>query len=780
MIRTLQPSGDLGTIAVAVACVLAALGVALLGVELLRAPRARAPAARVAVSGALAALGLLAAVLRPVAVVSKGSLVGPKVVLLADASRSIDLPAIDGLDETRRQSLERALTALDRRSGELRLSLYSFGIGPASPVHDPQAPGPVGQDGAPVGHDGGDPAALAGAGAPLSRPGGKVAFRVRPVLGSDLGAALESIARAADERPAAIVVLSDGRLDRPGEIATGESTRAALGQLAVPVHTVALAESAPRDASIRKVLAAGVAVAHQPFSLRIEIGCDGGLSCGDIPVVARELRDQGPPATLAEGVAHVVAGKAEVELTMTVERAGARILEISIQPPEGDEIPENNRRFVSVDVKRDRVRVLHVAGRPTYDVRALRMWLKSDASVDVVAFFILRTHDSDVKASADELALIPFPVDELFTEQLPTFDAVVLQDFNAAPYGLTKHLPDLARYVNDGGGLIMVGGKDSFVGGNYADTPLAKVLPVELDDSRHASAVDLAWFAPHLTDVGRSAPVLAPLRALLGDELPDMPGTNVVGDARPGTTVLMTHPVRRTRGGNPMPVLALGEQGSGRTMALSIDGSHRLLFSNFAARDAGRAHGAFWDAMLGWLMRDPRFEPAVVDVKGGCIAGEEATLILRPLAGQKGEATLKVVRLGSADVVRERKTTLDGSGKPVEILAGALDAGGYSAVVEVGAGAGKGPRTRRDFACEKGGDEWADSRPDNARLEAIAAATGGKYVRPSEAGSLPLPPATQVAAERQVAPLLPAWAWAIGAAMLLGAHWIVRRLGGLV
>src|SRR6185437_5887983 len=194
------------------------------------------------------------------------------------------------------------------------------------------------------------------AGAPLSvGPAGKPAFRVKPVLGSDLGAALESIARAADERPAAIVVLSDGRLDRPGEIAPADATRAALEQLSVPVHTVALADAAPRDASIRKVLAAGAAVAHQPFSLRIEIGCDGGLACGDIPVTARELRDQGPPVTLAEGVAHVASGKATVELSMIIERAGARILEISIKPPEGDVIPENDRRFVSVDVTRDRV-----------------------------------------------------------------------------------------------------------------------------------------------------------------------------------------------------------------------------------------------------------------------------------------------------------------------------------------------------------------------------------------------------------------------------------------
>jgi uncharacterized membrane protein len=423
--------------------------------------------------------------------------------------------------------------------------------------------------------------------------------------------------------------------------------------------------------------------------------------------------------------------------------------------------------------------VLHVAGRPTYDVRALRMWIKSDASVDLVAFFILRTPESNVQAVSDDLALIPFPVDELFTEQLSSFDAVVLQDFNAGPYGLTKHLKGLARYVEHGGGLIMVGGKDSFVGGNYANTPLAAVLPVELDGGREAAAADIAWFTPKLTEAGRTAPVLAPLRALIGEDLPDMPGANILGDPRPGATVLITHPTHRTRSGQPMPVLTLGEAGSGRTMALGIDGSHRLLFSNFAAKDAGRAHGAFWDAMLGWLMRDPRFEPAVIDVKGGCIAGIDATLVLRPLAGQRGKASLRITRLGGSEPLRAREATLDGTGKAVEIPVGTLEAGGYSAEVEIVNGPGHGPTTRRDFACEKGGDEWADSRPDNARLEAIAAATGGKFVTAADAGSLPLPAAMQVASERQVAPLLPAWAWAISAAVLLGAHWIVRRLGGL-
>jgi hypothetical protein len=213
-----------------------------------------------------------------------------------------------------------------------------------------------------------------------------------------------------------------------------------------------------------------------------------------------------------------------------------------------------------------------------------------------------------------------------------------------------------------------------------------------------------------------------------------------------------------------------------------MDGSHRLLFSAFASSSAGRAHGAFWDALLGWLMRDPRFEPAVIGPRDACIAGEETTLVLRPLAGQRGEATVTVKRLGGGEVVRTLRAELPGTGEPVELAAGKLDPGGYAATVEISVSGGdgaKGHGTRRDFACERGGDEWADPRPDIARLREISAATGGVAVLASEAGSLPLPAATQVATERRVAPLMPPWLWTLVAAIALGTHWIVRRRSGL-
>ena len=609
------------------------------------------------------------------------------------------------------------------------------------------------------------------------------------MLESDLGAALwRRLARSADERPQAIVVLSDGRLDRPAEIGTSP-TRPRPRSAASTSRSTRSRSRKPSPARREHPIGsttAGAAVAHQPLSLRVEVGCEH-LDCADVPIVARELREQGKPVVLAQGTAHVVNGSATIELTLTIDRAGARILEVEIEPPPGDTIPENNRRFIALDVTRDRVRLLHVAGPVrTYDIvsRALRMWAEERrASVDVVAFFILRAPNSDVHVPQSrqdkEMALIPFPARELFTEHLPSFDAVILQDMDiGSRYQVDSYVPNLARYVEQGGGLIVVGGAESFVAGHYAGTAIARALPVDLDP--HDPPSDLAFFTPRFTPAGRFAPVLAPLRALIGEEFPEMPGANIVGDARSDATVLHEDPWRPHQERRAdAPAHARRARQWAAPSRSSVDGSHRLLFSAFAASAAGRAHGAFWDAMLGWLMRDPRFEPAAVDVKGGCIAGEPSTLVLRPLPDQKGHAVVKILRLGTGEVDKTLEADLNGDGAPIELAAGSLEPGGYSAAVEIGAAGAKGPTTKRDFACETGGDEWADSRPDTARLKAIARATGGTYALASDASSIPMPAAKEIAAERKVSALLPAWAWAAFAAFLLGAHWIVRRSSGL-
>lgn len=738
----LAVNGDLPAWAVVLALALVAVSLGVLVVYELR-KRERGGLAIVA-TGVLAVLALLAAVVRPVRIAARESVIGAKVVVLADASRSMALPQSG---KTRRDVEARAVEDLAKKSKDARLLVLGFG------------------DGAPF---------------PLAGKEGESARADLPR--SDLTTALRALVTSAEEHPQAIVVVSDGRLDDPGEETSKEALQALGRELKVSVHTVATTRDAPADASVRRVSAAGAAVAHVPLPLRVEVGCSGGLSCDELTVTARELREDGPPALLASGLSHLKDGKGAVDLSITLERAGARIIEVAVTPPSGDTVPENDRRLITFNVARERIRVLHVAGRPTNDVRALRQWLKSDASVDVVAFFILRTQADNPNARQEDLSLIPFPVDELFTEHLPSFDAVVLQDFDAQPYGLEKHLPALSRYVKAGGGLIMVGGQNSFVAGGYADTPLADVLPVTLDGSPGATAADVANLVPAWTDDGRAAPLLAPLRDLVGEELPLMPGANVVGDVRPGGIALWTHPTRKTKTDKPMPILAIGDQGDGRSIALAIDGGWLLEFSQLGARSSGRGYGALWDGLLGWLMRDARFEAGQLELTGPCVANEKSKLRIRlPSSAADKDSAIEIRRLdppgqaGNAPkVVVDVPKKSAGSGA-IEVTLPPLPAGGYTARLKLGAG----PTTRRDFACEAGGDEWADSRPDVDRLRAIATATGGSFHYATDELALPLPKPTVVSAERHVSALAPPWAWTLISAVLLGIHWFTRRRSGL-
>jgi hypothetical protein len=119
---------------------------------------------------------------------------------------------------------------------------------------------------------------------------------------------------------------------------------------------------------------------------------------------------------------------------------------------------------------------------------------------------------------------------------------------------------------------------------------------------------------------------------------------------------------------------------------------------------------------------------------------------------------------------------MEGDVETATVPLGALSEGGYSATVRIGSA----PPARFDFACERGGAAFADSRPDPALLERISKETGGISLHAEDAASLKAPPPTHVESQRLVAALLPAWSWALLAAGSIGAHWYLRRRAGLV
>lgn len=699
--------------------------------------RARRAPWWVPVSGLVSALLIAGAVLRPTFVTTRGADLFPKVVVLMDRSWRLQL---DVGGRTREAVSQAALLDLRKRLKQARVEVLGFGEGPAAPLLD-------------------------GASSP------------HPTT-SDLTSALRSLYEAPGERPKSLVVISDGRLTSPGENAVPADLRALGERLGAPINTIRVAETAPPDASIRRAATAGAAVAHQKLALELTIGCSGGLSCDELPITVEELLHGEPPALLTQGSAKVRDGLATVELPFTLDRAGRRLVRVKLGAPDGDKVPENNTRILTFDVTRERVRVLHVAGRPTYDVRALRMWLKADESIDLITFFILRTNNDSTQVSDDsELSLIPFPVDELFTRHLPSFDAVILQDINAVEYKLESHLPALSRYVRAGGGLIMVGGPAAFMGGGYAGGPLAEVLPVTLPEQ--GAPFDTEPFEARITEAGRAAPTLRGVRELLGDRLPMMQGSNTLGAPRPGSIVLWEHPERRA-GDGAMPVLALGESGDGRSIALGVDGTHLLQWSEQGEQSAGRAYGALWEGLVGWLMRDPRYESTRLELSHECRANAPVELDITRLPGAAVDLKVSLERLGEETAqgasLPSKQLRMEGSVETVRVPLGLLEEGGYTATVQLGSA----PPTRLDFACERGGAAFGDSRPDPALLERIAAQTGGVSLSASDAGKLQAPAATRVASQRASSPVFPAWLWALLAAASVGGHWYARRRAGLL
>ena len=278
------------------------------------------------------------------------------------------------------------------------------------------------------------------------------------------------------------------------------------------------------------------------------------------------------------------ADDAQVTFRFVPERIGKEIYAVKATTVEGEAITRNNERWFVVNVIRDRIRVLQVVGRPSWDVRFLRQFLTGNPNVDLISFFILRTADDLRRTSNQELSLIPFPTNELFEEQLGSFDAVVFQNFDYGPYDMARYLPEVRDYVEGGGGLLMLGGDLSFGAGGYAGTAVADVLPVRLPPTAApAQNIDPAPFRPVLSEAGARHPIT---RLAFGGEandalwraLPELPGTNIVLGPTEGATVLAEHPTRRGQDGEAMPVLAIREVGEGRSMALTVDSSWKWSF----------------------------------------------------------------------------------------------------------------------------------------------------------------------------------------------------------
>jgi uncharacterized membrane protein len=593
-----------------------------------------------------------------------------------------------------------------------------------------------------------------------------------------LGAATGAAANATGGRPlAGIFVASDGADN--SELGSGLPPAAAqeLRKLNAPLFALPVGGLAAKDLAIEKVAVDDFAFVRNQVTVDVTVTARG-FPATDVPIV---LTREGQPVAQKTVRLEGDPARAEVKLSFVPDRTGKFAFTVRAPVYEGEAVAQNNQKSFVLKVIRDRVRVLLVVGRPSWDVRFLRQLLKRDPNVDLISFFILRTPGDDTHSSQDELSLIPFPTQEIFQEQLKTFDLVIFQNFNHRPYRMSQYLDGIADYVRDGGAFAMIGGDQSFSAGDYAGTAIEDILPVSLQPPG-PTAIDETPAKLILTDAGLRHPVteLSPTAAAAWARLPELPGLNTTGPLKPGSQTLLQSNQGR-------PVLVVGEAGRGRVMALLTDSSWYWSFVAAGAQQGPRAYETFWHSAIRWLVRDPALTPmSVASERPSFEPGSEPPALdvqvrgndYQPVAGAK----LSVVITSADDATPHPEgAAIAGPDGNARVILPPLAAGAYKATVTARRPDGSTVGQAEDaFVVAPSTRELVEAAPRPDILQALAEATHGRVVDPGDALS-DLPwrdPALVEVGQRTSKPLWDTWKVLLALCVVVGTEWTLRRRWG--
>ncbi len=588
---------------------------------------------------------------------------------------------------------------------------------------------------------------------------------------------------ASGRKLSGIVVVSDGADNV--ELADGLSPklRTMLKELQVPVSAIAIGSAGLKDLGIEKIAVDDFAFVRNTIDVTATVRVHG-FGNSEIPVA---LKREGRVIS-SKTVKTTGDGTYPVTFSFAPDQTGQFVFTVEAPVFADEAVATNNSRSFVLKVIRDRVRVLMVVGKPSWDVRFLRGLLKQDPNVDLISFFILRTAGDDPHVMADdELSLIPFPVREIFVEQLRTFDLVILQNFAYEPdrsYSMGMYLRNVRDYIKDGGAFVMIGGDNSFGEGRYERTELQEALPVEPT----GQPVTVDPFKARLTPEGKRHPVTAV--ASSGDaiekawsEVAEVDGIQQTR-ARPGAQVLLEHPFL-SEGGKNLPLVTLGEFGRGRVMAITADTTWNWSFGSAAQGGNGRAYDHFWNNAIRWLVRDPDLTPVKVAAeKAGVEPGEPIAAVVSareadygPAAG--AELVLELVQADEGRMVARQKAIAgpDGTAR-IELLP--PKAGPYKLIAKASRGSKELGQGEDAVAVRAAGPELADAAPRPELLRALAEATGGQlYQAPDRLPEVPLiDPETVEVGRRKDLPIWDRW-WSLAILVgAIGAEWALRRRWG--
>ena len=557
--------------------------------------------------------------------------------------------------------------------------------------------------------------------------------------GTEMMSALnEALAQEPRGRVAGVVAISDGVV-HDMDLAP---------ELPAPFHLLHTGRETDWDRRLSVRNAPAFAILGEPVTLTLRVEDSGAAPAGVSRAPLEISIDGGAPQEFM-----VPLGR-DIELPVTLPHGGRNVIQFSVPFEDGELTDRNNAALVQINGVRDRLRVLLVSGEPHQGARTWRNLLKSDASVDLVHFTILRPPEKQDGVPVAELSLIAFPTRELFMEKIEDFDLIIFDRYQRRGILPSLYLDNVREYIRNGGAVLVAAGPDYASADSIYRGPLSEILP-----GGPTARVIEQRFAPTVSDVGARHPVTA--------GLPDAGNwgawlRQVEVTPNEGAQVLMT-------GAEDAPLLILNRAEDGRVALLASD--HAWLWAR--GYDGGGPQLEMLRRLAHWMMAEPELEEEALWAEA---TGQRMRIVRRSLEADVGD--VQITTPGGETVTLPLEEVSPGRFEAVfegaEIGLYRLANGEEEAVI------GLGPAAPREFeetlanavALEPmldatNGGAWAlaDGIPSVREVRAGRPAMGRGWIGITPRGAFETLDVART-------PLLPAWIVLLLASLFIVAGWL--------
>jgi len=422
--------------------------------------------------------------------------------------------------------------------------------------------------------------------------------------GTQLMTALsEAMAEEPRGRIAGAILLSDGRLhdlDRAPD-------------MPAPLHLLHSGLSGDWDRRLTISNAPAFAILGEEVTMTLQIEDRGDAPIG-LTSVPLEVSVDGATPQMFD----VPLGQ-PIDLPLTLPHGGRNVLEFSTPFADGELTDRNNRALVQINGVRDRLSVLLVSGEPHAGGRTWRNLLKSDSSVDLVHFTILRPPEKQDGVPVRELSLIAFPTRELFLEKIEDFDLIIFDRYKRRGILPSIYLDNVRSYVEKGGAVLIAAGPDFASADSIFRTPIETIVP-----GRPTARVLEEPYRPTVTDLGQRHPVTAGLeKEFDGDWGRWLRQIEVV--PQDGQVVMS--------GIDEKPLLMLNRVGEGRVALLASD--HAWLWNR--GYEGGGPQLELLRRLAHWMMKEPELEEEALSAEA---TGQSMRITRRSLSDEVGNVTV--------------------------------------------------------------------------------------------------------------------------------------------